>query len=146
MLHQQAWWDLSYKQTPAKAAHHHQQPDHSFPPTTWGFEEIISRQTFDKYTHQHHHSSSIIICHSIIWKKENNSRKSRKNSELQARIKFTILWVLVWMLIIGLLEALWRAGSKFNYNHTSHRVILHYLSWQLIKLWNKKNVVDWWNN
>ena len=81
------------------AAHHHQQPDHSFPPTKWGFKEIISRQTFDKYTHQHHHSSSIIICHSVIWKKVNNTRKlKKKNSALQARIKFTIPWVLVWML------------------------------------------------
>ena len=78
MLRQQAWWDLSYKQTPAKAAHHHQQPDHSFPPITWGFEEIIPRQTFDRYTHQHHHSPSIIICHSIIWKRVNNTRKLRK--------------------------------------------------------------------
>ena len=60
------------------AAHHHQQPDHSFPPTTQEFEEIISRQTFDKYTHQHHHSSSIIICHSISWKKVNNTRKLKK--------------------------------------------------------------------
>ena len=129
------------------AAHHHQQPDHSFPPTKWGFKEIISRQTFDKYTHQHHHSSSIIICHSIIWKKVNNTRKlQKKKSALQARIKFTIPWVLVWMLNTALLEALWWAESKFNYNHTSHRVILHCLCWKsiliTIKLWNSS---CWWN-
>ena len=53
------------------------------------------------------------------------------------------------MLNTALLEALWWAGSKFNYSHTSHRVLLHCLCWKsiliTIKLWNKRNFVDWWN-
>ena len=53
----------------------------------------------------------------VIWKKEiSNNSKLSKNSELEVRIELTTLRVLVLdALTTELLEALWRAGSKFNY-------------------------------
>ena len=53
----------------------------------------------------------------VIWKKEiSNNSKLSKNSALEVRIELTTLRVLVLdALTTELLEALWRAGSKFNY-------------------------------
>ena len=53
----------------------------------------------------------------VIWKKEiSNNSKLSKNSELEVRIELTTLRVLVLdALTTELLEALWRARSKFNY-------------------------------